>query len=170
MIRAGNVRDMSRAVTLAVVLATLVLTSAACNLGASRGTMPPADANGFITNTDCANGWVCNDRQEGIANMVGWHNYAGGAQVANWYDDAVDLIAFSRGSRAWIAINNEDSAQTHTFTTGLRRGTYCDIIHGDFANGSCTGPTVTVDSHGQATVTVPANDSVAFDASNLVRR
>ena len=131
---------------------------------------PPADANGFITNTDCANGWVCNDRQQGIANMVGWHNYADGARVANWYDDAVDLIAFSRGNRAWIAINNEDSAQTHTFTTGLRRGTYCDIIHGDFANGSCTGPTVTVDSHGKATVTVPAKDSVAFDASNLVRR
>ena len=47
MIPAGNLRDMARAVTLAVVLATLLLTSA-CNLGASRGTMPPADANGAV--------------------------------------------------------------------------------------------------------------------------
>jgi alpha-amylase len=130
---------------------------------------PPADANGLITDTDCANGWVCVDRYTGVANMVGFHNYVGDAPVANWYDDGVNLIAFSRGQKGWITINNETTAQTHTFATGLRRGTYCDIIHGDYRNGSCTGPTVTVDRAGRATVTVPAKDAVAFDARNLVR-
>jgi alpha-amylase len=131
---------------------------------------PPSDANGFVTNTDCANGWVCTDRVTGVANMVGWHNDVGGAPLANWYDDGVNLIAFSRGHKGWIAINNETSAQTKTFATGLPRGTYCDVIHGRSANGRCSGPTVTVDARGNTTVTVPAKDSVAFSARDLVRR
>jgi alpha-amylase len=131
---------------------------------------PPSDANGMITNTDCANGWVCVDRYTGVANMVGWHNHVGDAPVANWYDDGANLIAFSRGDRGWVTINNETTAQTHMFRTGLRRGTYCDVIHGDSRNGTCSGATVTVDGSGRATVTVPAKDAVAVDAGNLVRR
>jgi alpha-amylase len=130
---------------------------------------PPSDAQGFITDTNCANGdWICTDRDTGVANMVGWHNHVGNAPVRNWYDDAVNLIAFSRGHQGWIAINHEATAQTHTFNTGLFRGTYCDIIHGNVSNGSCSGPTVTVDGHGKATVTVPAQDAVAFDTGDLI--
>ncbi|MGI8665575.1 MAG: alpha-amylase [Jatrophihabitans sp.] len=124
---------------------------------------PPADANGFVTNTDCANGWVCVDRYTGVANMVGWHNYAGDAPVANWYDDGNNLAAFSRGDRAWIAVNNETTAKTITVRTGLSAGHYCDLIHGSLAQHRCSGPTVTVDRHGSATVSVPAKDSVAID-------
>jgi alpha-amylase len=130
---------------------------------------PPADANGFVTNTNCDNGtWVCVDRYTGVRNLVGFHNYVGNAPVTNWYDDGVNLIAFSRGSRGWISINNETTAQTHTFSTGLGSGTYCDIIHGSISNGSCSGPTVTVNSHGRATVTVAAKDAVAFDATDRI--
>jgi len=129
---------------------------------------PPSDANGFITNTDCANGWVCTDRTPGVANMVGWHNDVGAAPVANWYDDGVNLIAFSRGDKGWIAINNETSAQTKSFATGLGAGVYCDIIHGAFTDArSCSGPTVTVDASGHATVTIPAKDAIAFAAGDL---
>jgi alpha-amylase len=131
---------------------------------------PPSDANGLVTDTNCANGWVCVDRYTGVANMVGFHNHVGDAPVANWYDDGVNLIAFSRGHLGWITINNGTAAQTRTFHTGLRRGTYCDVIHGDLRNGTCTGPTVAVDGAGRATVTVPAKDAVAFDAGDLVRR
>ncbi len=129
---------------------------------------PPSDANGFITNTDCATGWVCTDRTPGVANMVGWHNAVGDAPVANWYDDGVNLIAFSRGDKGWIAINNETSAQTKAFATGLSAGVYCDIIHGAITDArSCSGPTVTVDASGHATVTIPAKDAVAFAAGDL---
>ncbi|MFD5464159.1 carbohydrate-binding module family 20 domain-containing protein [Kitasatospora sp. NPDC127059] len=125
---------------------------------------PPADANGFVSNTDCSNGWYCTDRNQGIANMVGWHNAAAGQPVANWYSDGSNLIAFSRGSKAWVAINNETATQTRTFATGLPAGTYCDVIHGDYtaANGSCSGPTVTVDGSGNATVSIAAKDAVAL--------
>jgi alpha-amylase len=127
---------------------------------------PPADAKGFITNTDCNAGWVCIDRYKGVANMVGWHNYVSDSKLANWADDGVNLIAFSRGNRGWIALNNGDTDKTMTFNTGLPRGTYCDIIHGNQTNGHCTGRTFTVDSHGHARVRVPAKDAVAFAANN----
>jgi alpha-amylase len=127
---------------------------------------PPATPDGFVTDTTCGAGWECTDRITGVANLVAWHNTAGKAPVTNWYDDGVNLISFSRGNRAWISINNETTAQTHTFTTGLPRGRYCDVIHGGVSHDSCTGITVVVDRHGMATVTVPAKDSVAIDASS----
>jgi alpha-amylase len=129
---------------------------------------PPADAGGFVTDTDCANGWACTDRILGVRNMVGWHNFVGDTGVTNWYDDGVNLIAFGRGHRGWISINNALSGQTRTFATGLPGGTYCDIIHGSVSNGACSGPTVTVDSGGNATVTVAAKDAVAFSLRDRV--
>ncbi|BBA99839.1 putative Alpha-amylase [Actinacidiphila reveromycinica] len=125
---------------------------------------PPADGNGLVTDTDCTSGaWVCTDRVRGIANMVGWHNAAQGQQVANWWDNGANAIAFSRGDRAWIGIDNGDSAVTGTFSTGLAAGTYCDVVHADpTSDGGCTGATVTVGADGRAAVTVPAHDSVAL--------
>ncbi len=133
---------------------------------------PPSDANGFVRDTNCSNGeWVCTNRVRGVANMVGWHNVAGTAKRANWYDNGDDLIAFSRGKRAWIVINHETTAQTRTFRTGLPRGTYCDVIHGDPGRrGTCSGPVVRVDAAGRARVTVASNDSVAIHVGALVRR
>jgi len=130
---------------------------------------PPSDANGFVTDTVCGAAWTCLDRVTGVANMVGWHNAVRDAPVANRFDDGVNLIAFSRGNRGWIALNNHTTAQTATFHTGLHRGTYCDIIHGSFDGAVCSGPTVVVDAQGTATVTVPGKDAVAIDTDALVR-
>lgn len=123
---------------------------------------PPSDANGMVTNTDCGKGWVCTDRNLGVKNMVGWHNEAKNAPVANWWDDGNNLAAFSRGHRAFIVINNEAVAKAVTVQTGLPGGKYCDIIHGTVTNGHCSGPTVTVNGNGKATITVPSKDSVAL--------
>ena len=61
---------MTRGMTLALRLAILLLATSACGLGASRGTMPPADANGevdpgavpdfvaYVGRTDDIIGWV----------------------------------------------------------------------------------------------------------------
>ncbi len=127
---------------------------------------PPADANGLITNTVCDNTtWICVDRYQGVYNMVGFHNYVAGAPVQNWYDDGVNLISFSRGAKGWISINNEATAQRHTFTTGLRPGRYCDLIHGSLARGRCSGPVVAVSANGSATVTVPAKSAIAISGA-----
>ncbi|MFI1522627.1 carbohydrate-binding module family 20 domain-containing protein [Kitasatospora cineracea] len=124
---------------------------------------PPADGNGFVTDVNCGNNtWTCTDRDQGISNMVGWHNATRGESVANWWDNGGNAIAFSRGSKGWVAINNSGSAVTQTFTTGLAAGTYCDVVHGDLSGSNCTGPTVSVDGSGKATVTVNAGDAVAL--------
>jgi alpha-amylase len=130
---------------------------------------PPSDGNGLITNTNCSSGWVCVDRFQGVRNMVAFHNYLGNAPVANWYDDGVNLIAFSRGGRGFFSTNNEATAKTISVQTGLRSGRYCDVIHGAVARGACSGPTVTVNRTGFATVTVASYDSVAFTAHDRVR-
>jgi alpha-amylase len=53
--------------------------------------------------------------------------------------------------------------------TGLRAGTYCDVIHGSRTrSGTCSGPTVQVAGNGKATITVGAYDSVAFTARDRV--
>ena len=124
---------------------------------------PPSTADGIITDTDCANGWVCVDRDQGVANMVAWHNAVGNAPVSNWWDNQANLIAFSRGNRGWISINNGPSPMSQTFNTGLRGGSYCDIISSaNYSNGACSGTSVNVDQHGMATVTVPAHGAVAI--------
>jgi len=131
---------------------------------------PPSDANGLITETNCTNGtWVCVDRVTGVRNMVGFHNYVGSARVSNWYDDGVNLIAFSRGDRGFFSANNANTEKTVTVQTGLRAGTYCDIIHGSRTrSGTCSGPTVAVAGNGKATITVRPYDSVAFTARDRV--
>jgi alpha-amylase len=132
----------------------------------SRDDPPPSDSNGCVLPTTCGAGWTCTDRDQGVVGMVGWHNDVTGASVSNWYDDGSNLIAFSRGTKGWIAINNETAPQTRAFTTGLPAGTYCDIIHGK-PGGGCSGHTVTVDGQGVATVTVSARDSVAIDTADV---
>jgi alpha-amylase len=105
-----------------------------------------------------------------VANLVGFHHYVGDARLRHWWDDGQNVIAFSRGNKGWIAINNGSTGFTRTFQTGLPRGTYCDISHGDYRNGTCTGATVRVNRLGRASVTVPAKEAVAFTSGTLVRR
>ena len=136
----------------------------------TRDDSPPSDASGRVTDTNCTNGaWVCVDRNPGVRGLVAFHNYVGSAPVANWHDDGVNLIAFSRGDRGFFSANNEKAAKTVTVATGLRAGTYCDVVHGvRRANGTCTGPTVTIGAGGRATITVGSYDAVAFTARDRV--
>jgi alpha-amylase len=131
---------------------------------------PPDASNGDVTDTVCGTGaWECTERNPAVDAMVGWHNLAltDGAAVANWATDGNDLIAFSRGGAAWIAINNGSTAETATFTTGLPDGSYCDIIADTYSDGTCSGSGIIV-ADGQASVTVPAHGSVAFDADSVI--
>ena len=131
---------------------------------------PPDASNGDVTDTVCGTGaWECTEQNSAIDAMVGWHDLAltDGGSVANWTTDGNDLIAFSRGGAAWIAINNGSSAETATFTAGLPDGSYCNIIADSYSDGSCSGSGIVV-ADGQATVTVPAGGSVAFDANSVI--
>lgn len=123
---------------------------------------PPATASGLITDTVCGAQWTCDHRTPGILAMVTWHHYVGKAKRANWYTDDANVIAFSKGTRGWVAFNNGTADQEIRVQTGLPAGTYCDTIHGTKSAGACSGPSVTVNSTGFATVTVGDKDAVAF--------
>jgi alpha-amylase len=127
---------------------------------------PPGAGGNAIATPSCGGGtWQCEQRWPAISGMVGWHNVAGAAPVANWWTDGSDAIAFSRGAGAWVAVNAESAPVTHTFSTGLPAGVYCDVISGAATGGGCSGATVTVSSAGQAAVTVPAMGAVAIDVA-----
>lgn len=120
---------------------------------------PSASGNG------CSNGWVCEHRWRGIANMVDFRNYTNSVfSTSNWWSNGNNQISFSRGSLGFVAINREGTSLSRTFQTGLPAGTYCDVIHGDFnkSTSTCSGSTITVDSAGNANITVNAMDAVAM--------
>ncbi|GAB3181983.1 alpha-amylase [Micromonospora palomenae] len=129
----------------------------------SRDQGPPSDANNKTLNTTCYSGWQCEHRWRVVANMVGFHNATQGAAVANWYDNGYQHIAFSRAGKGYLTINDEGSAITgRSYYAGLPAGRYCDVIHGDYANGSCSGPVITVDANGWFAANIPAHDAVAI--------
>jgi len=131
---------------------------------------PPSDADGRITDTVCGTGaWTCLDRDPGVLGMVAFHDEVGDAPVAHWFDDGSNVIAFSRGRTGFFATNNSAAASTITVSTGMRAGTYCDVVHGSVRAGRCSGPTVVVDRAGRATLRVGSHDSVAFTASGRLR-
>ncbi|CAF1335032.1 unnamed protein product [Adineta steineri] len=121
---------------------------------------PPSDSNGNTNsvpiNADlsCGGGWVCEHRWRQIYGMVRFRNTASGQPVANWWDNGNNQIAFSRGNRAFIVINNDDSGLNQWFQTGLPQGQYCDVISGNVENGRCTGKTVTVEADGRAPISI----------------
>ncbi|MBB4910051.1 carbohydrate-binding module family 20 domain-containing protein [Actinophytocola algeriensis] len=120
----------------------------------SNSEAAPPNSGGFVTDTDCGNGWYCLNRDQAVTGMVAFHNAVGAAAVANWQSPTSNVIGFGRGSAGFVAINNSGGAYTGTFTTGMANGSYCNVIT------ACANQ-VTV-SGGQATVTVPAKSAVAF--------
>ena len=112
-----------------------------------------------VPDIDCSkdSGWSCTERWPDVHGMVGWHNVAGDAPLSDWQDDGDNMIAFGRGGRAFIAINNSVRTRTVTYHTALPAGEYCDV----YASADCSG-SVHVRFDGDATLTVPAGSAVAF--------
>ncbi|KAF7322481.1 CBM20 domain-containing protein [Mycena chlorophos] len=101
-------------------------------------------------------------RWPAIANMVGFHNAVGSSALTNIQEGTNQQIAFGRGSIGFVAINNEPSPWTNTFTTSLPAGTYCDAIHDTNTSPSvCAGTTYTV-SGGAFSATIGAYDAIAL--------
>lgn len=129
----------------------------------NRDQGPPSDAAGKTLNTTCYSGWQCEHRWRVIANMVGFRNATEGAGVVNWYDNGNNHIAFGRSGKGYLTVNDEDYAiNDRWYSTNLPAGQYCDVIHGDFSSGSCSGPVITVDSNGWFPANIPAHDAVAI--------
>jgi alpha-amylase len=89
--------------------------------------------------------------------------------VTQWWDNGNDAIAFGRGNKGYLVLNDESSALTgRSFHTDLPAGVYCDVFHGDYTPGNCSGPTYTVDSGGWFRADIAATDGLALHATAKV--
>lgn len=86
--------------------------------------------------------------------MAKFRNVANGESVQNWWDNGSNQIAFSRGNKAFIAINKDNYAMSATLRTGLPGGSYCDIISGNKVNNSCTGKVINVNNDGTVNINI----------------
>uniref|UniRef100_A0A4W3I3T6 Alpha-amylase n=1 Tax=Callorhinchus milii TaxID=7868 RepID=A0A4W3I3T6_CALMI len=117
----------------------------------SDGSTKPVTIN---PDTTCGNGWICEHRWRQIKNMVIFRNVVDGTAFENWWDNGNNQIAFGRGNKGFLAINNDDLNMNVTLQTGLPGGTYCDVISGQKENGSCTGLQIIVEDNGNAHFTI----------------
>lgn len=118
--------------------------------------------NGGTVNACYSDGWNCTHAWRPVANMVNFRNAVTGTGITNWWSNGNNAIGFGRGDKGYVAINRESGSVTQTFQTSLPAGVYCDVQHGDFAGGNCSGVTYTVGSDGRFTATVGAGDAVAL--------
>ncbi|KAI2654599.1 Alpha-amylase [Labeo rohita] len=127
----------------------------------SDGSTKPVPINPDST---CGDNWVCEHRWRQIRNMAIFRNVANGQPLSNWWDNGNNQIAFSRGNKGFIIINNDDWALDVTLNTGLPMGTYCDVISGDKSGSSCTGKQVSVAADGRATFSISNTEEDPFIA------
>src|SRR6266851_10383333 len=116
------------------------------------------------TNTRIITHRFCQHRWPAIAGMVGFRNNVGSAALTGWVSPSSQQIAFARGtyqhlshkgsssrvghtgSLGFVAINNQDSPWSATFSTGLPGGSYCNVIEGLPKLGTCSGTSYVEDA------------------------
>ncbi len=125
---------------------------------------PSVDDRGTTKDTSCGqDGWQCEHRWQSTVGMVGFHNTVKGTGVDRWWDDGANAVAFARGDRGYVVVNNVTSPLAgRSFETGLPPGAYCDVVHGALTGGRCSGPTITVAPGGWFTADVGPLDAVAI--------
>ena len=122
--------------------------------GATATSVPDVDFDKECSTKD--GDWNCQQRWTTTRGMIAFHNYVDGTTVDQWQDDGANNIAFSRGDKGFVAINNSTEDKEAEYTTSMPDGEYCDV----YAVQDCS-KTVTV-SGGKAKVTVPAMQAVAI--------
>jgi alpha-amylase len=150
-----------------------ILSSYAFDCPAGNDMGPPSDVNGNTNAVTCASSletatigqWVCEHRDPYIVGMVAFRKVVAGSDVNHWWDDGVNAIAFSRGSRGFVAISRGSATLDTTITTGMPPGVYCDILAGGRSGAVCAGTSLTVDSTGAIQLHLQPSSGVAIDAA-----
>ncbi|KAF7353762.1 Alpha-amylase [Mycena venus] len=124
----------------------------------------PQSSAGYTNAVTCSsNGWRCEHRWPGIANMNAFHNAVGSAALTNILAGTSQQIAFGRSAVGFLIINNDGSAWTNTWATSLPAGTYCDIIHDTTVDPTtCNGPSYVVSATGTLSASVAPHHALAI--------
>jgi alpha-amylase len=109
--------------------------------------------------------YPCMQRWNAIKGMIQWRDVAGNApRRNNLYNRKLNVLSFMRGS-AFVAINASSKKVNRTFSVGLPKGKYCDLITGGAVamntGGTCAGKRISVDSKGRSVLNIPAMSAVA---------
>lgn len=148
-----------------------ILSSFAFNCPGGNSMGPPSDAQGWTLPVKCAadwatavvgQDWVCEHRDPYLRNMIAFRKIVAGTDVNHWWDNGANAIAFSRGAKGFVAINNESAAVTATVATGLAAGTYCDVLSGGRTGTTCAGTPVVVDAAGNVQLILASKTAVAI--------
>ncbi len=125
---------------------------------------PPSDANGWTLPVTCASSletaaagqWVCEHRDPSIFKMVSFRHVVAGSDINHWWDNGANAIAFSRGTKGFVAINNGTNPLDTTVSTGMAAGTYLDLL---------TSSSVVVDAAGAIHLTLSPRSAIAIDTA-----
>lgn len=130
----------------------------------SRDEGAPGATETSIPDVSCSkeSTWQCTQRLTSIRGMIGFYNAVKGTKVTNWQDDNDNNIAFSRGNKGFLAINNTEKPKYVSYKTDLPDGEYCNV----YVSRNCS-KTVRVDN-GKVETTIPANSAIALH-SNAVK-
>jgi len=126
----------------------------------------PFDANGnALVNVQ----WDFIHRWPEISNMVAFRAATAGEGVKNFTSGTRNQIAFSRGAKGFVAINNDSAAWNASLATGLPAGTYCNVVSGrlNAAGTDCSGAKVVVSNSGVATVNLGSVNGATVPAVAL---
>ncbi|MGH4028822.1 alpha-amylase [Actinomycetota bacterium Odt1-20B] len=107
-----------------------------------------------------SDGWTDVHARQAVTGLVGFRNEVGSAELTDWWDNGGSALAFGRGSKGFVALNNGDGELAQTFSTSLPAGTYCNVAKAK--PDDCAGDTVTVGADGKVTATLPARGALAL--------
>jgi len=151
---------------------------------AGRDVGPPSDGQGHTrpvwpagaTAPDCqddlalpaqpAGQWLCEHRRPFVARLLAFRKLTADAPtLTNPWDDGGDAIAFGRGAKGFVVINNGAGTVHRAFTTSLPAGAYCDVYGGAPSQSSatgCSGARVVVTGDGTADLTAAAGTAIVL--------
>ena len=107
---------------------------------------------------------LCQHRWIPVAGMTRFRNFVGVEDLRAIATPTNQRLAFGRGTKGFVAINNEDGPWADTFKSSLPAGTYCDVISGGKVKGACKGASVTVGANGSFQFTISARNAIGIHA------
>lgn len=105
--------------------------------------------------------WDFIHRWSEISNMVYLRATTSGADVRHFTIGTYDQIAFSRGTRGFVAINNDTSQVfSASVQTSLPAGVYCNVVHGKLidSTNACASDSITIGADGKANIYIGPNN------------
>lgn len=126
----------------------------------------PYDSNGNpLINVQ----WDFIHRWSDLSGMVAFRSTTSGQDVNRFVSDSGNQIAFNRGSKGFVAINNDAAQWSAPFQTLLPPGTYCNVVHGQLTadKSACTADSVSIGSDGRVSLTIPGNGGATVPAVAL---